>query len=51
MKHLKAKYIRDMEQLALEEATLTDETTPSFELATPTNLDDLQLSPIDQEQT
>ena len=33
----------------LEEAALTDETTPSTSEATPTNLDNLQLSPIIEE--
>ena len=49
LKHLKAKYIGDMQQLDLEEAASTDETTPSSSEATPTNLDKLQLSPIIEE--
>ena len=32
--------------IGLEEAALTDKTTPSSNEATPTNLDKLQLSPI-----
>ena len=49
LKHLKAKYIQDMQQLALEETYTETETTPYVE-ATTTNLDSLQLSPVNQEQ-